>query len=169
MYRLSANGWKVVSYVAMHCLRLYPERDFARQNPSLAALHNDFFKMGRSIPLPPTDDRPYRNVTGEFGEAQRFAVLSLHQLCHGVRTEKGRFQDYGTGLSKSSLTEAINEAIAESILIRKPQKSSGGRDLPSLYGINWNLIRERNWRRGNFKRKPEVSVRLPDTSATEKK
>lgn len=84
MYQLSANGWKVVSYVAMQCLRLYPERDFARQNPGLAALNNDLFKMGMHPSLRPTDDRPYRNVVGEFGEAQRFAVLSLDQLRHGV-------------------------------------------------------------------------------------
>jgi hypothetical protein len=116
MDRLSANGWKVVSYVAAQCLRLYSERDLERQNPALAALHNDLFKMGMHLRLPPADGRPYRNVTAEFGEAQRFAVLSLDQLCHGVRTEKGRFRDYGTGLSKSSLAEAVNEAIAEGIL-----------------------------------------------------
>jgi hypothetical protein len=154
MYQLSANGWKVVSYVAMQCLRLYPERDFARQNPGLAALHNDLFKMGMHPGLPPTDDRPYRNVTGEFGEAQRFAVLSLDQLCHGVRTEKGRFRDYGTGLSKSSVAEAVNEAIAEGILLRKRQKSSVGRDLGSLYGINWDLVPELNWWRAKGKKRP---------------
>lgn len=80
-------------------------------------------------------------------------------------TEKGCFRDYGTGLSKSSVAEAVNEAIAEGILLRQRQKSSVGRDLGSLYGIR---IRELDWWRAKGKKKAKqkgsAGVRLPDTS-----
>jgi hypothetical protein len=160
MNGLSPNAWKVVSYVAAQCLRLYPERDFARREPAVAALRNDFSKMGLELPVPPADERSYRNVTGvcQSEEAQRHAVLSLERICHGVRTSKRFYSDYGTGLSKSSVAAAIREAISVDILIRHRRQSSAGKDLPSVYGINWKRVRELDHRRKKGKKAKDPTL-----------
>jgi hypothetical protein len=50
-------------------------------------------------------------------------------------------------LCKSSLAEAINEAIQSGILIREHHKSQTGRDLASAYGINWDRVQQYDWQR----------------------
>ena len=63
------------------------------------------------------------------------------------RCVKRRRRDYGTGLSKSSVAEAINEAIGVGILVRERNKSSAGRDLSSLYAIDWDRVQQYDWER----------------------
>jgi hypothetical protein len=163
MHWLSANAWKVVSYVAAQCLRLYPERS----GPALiAALNADLERMlgpdyvaqvaRRQCRL---DERVYRTVSTEFGESQRFAVVSLEQICRGVRIRSRRFQDYGTGLGKSSAAEAINEAIRAGILIRKRRKDMHGRDVASLYAIDWDRVLELDW----LRKRGKAGVRRADS------
>jgi predicted transcriptional regulator len=50
-------------------------------------------------------------------------------------------------LSKSSVAKAINEALQSGILVRTRWKSATGRDLPSLYAIDWDLVQEYDWKR----------------------
>jgi predicted transcriptional regulator len=58
-----------------------------------------------------------------------------------VKIER-RWRDHGTGLSKSSVAKAINEAVSFGILVREKYKSGSGRDLSSRYAINWDRVQE---------------------------
>ena len=148
MHRLSPNAWKVVCYVAARHLRVNCEWLESIRNPALFALHRDLEKVGFLEPSGESGAHPYRPggpaVPGE--PVGRFAVISLQELCAGRRIKRRRI-DFGTGLSKSSVSKAVNEAIGSGILVRETQKSANGRDLPSGYGINWDRVQENDWAR----------------------
>jgi hypothetical protein len=107
------------------------------------------------IDAPESTERPYRSddrapaVPGE--QRGRFAIISLNAFCHGTRLQR-RWRDYGTGLSKSSVAEAINEALQSRILVRERHKSAAGRDLPSYYAIDWDRVQEFDWQRRQNRR-----------------
>jgi hypothetical protein len=145
MHRLSPNAWKVVCYVAAQHLRVHSELLERVQDSLGAALRSDLEKISIINPPPEAGCRSYRLVNGGPsvpGETtSRFAVISLHDFRDGVRVKR-RWRDYGTGLSKSSVAAAIKEAVQSGILVRQHNKSGAGRDLASLYAINWDRVQE---------------------------
>ena len=151
MARLSPNAWKVVSYIASQHMRVQDDFFLRRANPAVFYLKRDLEQMGVDTVELPGEQRPYRSGGPMLPcacwthEGPRFAVLSLAQICSGVRV-KDRWQDHGTGLTKSSVAEAINEAIKAGIVIRERRKKvprgattpastpSTGREFRSLTG-----------------------------------
>jgi hypothetical protein len=145
MDKLSPNAWKVVCYVAAQHLRVFVEELAQLRNPGLFRLHRDFEQVGIMIPSPSEEaERSYRVVPGAPAppdQPPRFVVISLANFCHGVRL-KYRNRDFGSGLSKSAVANAINEAIDAGVLLQERCKSAGGRDLSSVYAINWDQVHE---------------------------
>jgi hypothetical protein len=145
MDRFSPNAWKVVCYVAAQHLRVFVEELAQLRNPGLFRLRRDFEQVGIMIPSPSEEaERSYRLVPGAPAppdQPPRFVVINLAEFCHGVRL-KYRNRDFGTGLSKSAVAEAIKEAIRSGVLLQKRRKSDAGRDLASLYAINWDRVQE---------------------------
>jgi hypothetical protein len=166
MPRLSPNAWKVVTYVAAQHLRVHPELLECTQDPGLFFLGQDLEKVGIIDSSGRSGERPYRlvsdgpNVPGQPGRA-RFAVISLNELCHGLRIKRG-WRDRGTGLSKSSVAQAIKEALQSGILVREHQHSERGRDLSSLYAIDWDRVQEYDWERRKGPKKVS-KLRTPDS------
>lgn len=150
MHRLSPNTWKVVSYVAAQRLRVHSEWLERLRDPAGFALRRDLEQVGIIDNSSESRERPYRSVSeGPLVPGQqtsRFPLISLNELCVGKRVKRRR-RDYGTGLSKSSVAEAINEAIGVGILVRARHKSSAGRDLPSQFAIDWDRVQEYDWQR----------------------
>jgi len=145
MPRLSPNAWKVVCYVAVQHIRVHPELLEQIREPALYALRRDLEHFGRFDAPGEMEERPYRSSPSgpslPGAGTRRLAIVSLEHLCLGVRTKRG-WRDYGTGLSKSSVAAGIQEALQSGILFQKREKSSTGRDLPSLYAIDWDRVRE---------------------------
>lgn len=115
-------------------------------DPASFFLRKDLEKgAGIITPSGESGERPYRSVpdgpTVPGQRASRFPVISLNELCVGKRVKRRR-RDYGTGLCKSSVTKATNEAIRLGILVRERRKSHTGRDLASLFAINWDRVQE---------------------------
>lgn len=154
MAKLSPIAWKVVSYIAVEHLRAHPELLLSVSDPLRYHFNRDAEALGvlidSSANLPPGSDRPYRTVGGAApvpGEtAARLAVISLAEICKGVQV-KGKSLKRGTGLSKSSVAKAVNEAVNSGIVLRQPRQSTKGRDLSSLYGIDWDMVQYRDWER----------------------
>ena len=169
VHRLSPNAWKVVSYIASQHLRVQFEWLAFHRGPAAFALSRDLERVA-VITDPPagTGERPYRLVDGDAAipgsrGPGRFAVISLDQICHGVKIKRRR-RDFGTGLSRSSAAEAINQALGSGILARERRKSSTGRDLSSAYGINWDRVQEFDWqRRKGLTGRSSRRVRQPDS------
>ena len=126
MHRLSSNAWKVVSYVAVQHLRVHPEWIERLLNPIAFITQQMADRVGIIYTSGESGERPYRlvpdgpAVPGWEGPA-RFAVISLDVLCHGLKIKR-RWRDHGTGLSKSSVAEAINEAVRSGILVRRKEQ-----------------------------------------------
>jgi hypothetical protein len=148
MHRLRPNAWKVVSYVAAQHIRVHPEWIERRLYPTDFLTQQVAEHVGIINPSGESGERPYRPggpaVPGE--QTGRFAIISLDILCHGVKIKR-RWRDKGTGLSKSSVAKAINEALKLGILIREQQKSIRGRSLSSHYAIDWDRVQEYDWQR----------------------
>jgi hypothetical protein len=148
MHRLRPNAWKVVSYVAAQHIRVHPEWIERRLYPIDFLTQQVAEHVGIIDPSGDSRERPYRPggpaVPGE--QTGRFAIISLDVLCRGVKIKR-RWRDYGTGLSKSSVAKAINEALKSGILVRQKNKSGRGRDLSSLYAIDWDRVQEYDWQR----------------------
>jgi hypothetical protein len=150
MHRLSPNAWKVVCYVAVQHLRTHGEWLEKNRDPALFALRQDLTAGAGFIEAPESTQYPYRSddrapaVPGE--QRGRFAIIPATTFCQGVKINR-RWRDYGTGLSKSSVAKAINEALQSGILVRERHKSAAGRDLPSFYAIDWDRVQEVDWER----------------------
>jgi len=163
MPRLSPNAWKVVCYVAVQHLRVNPELLEQIRDPVAYVGRCFVERAGIFLDVPgETGERPYRPggppIPG--ASARRFAVISLQELCDGVRIES-RWRDYGTGLSKSSVAAAIKEGLQSGILVQEHQKTHSGRDLPSLYAIDWDLVQECDWRRRHYAKRVSTIRTLP--------
>ena len=70
----------------------------------------------------------------------QFTPISLRQFCQGRRLPKGGYSDAGTGLSKSSVTDALNEVIEKGIILRKKQSGWQGKALTSYYAVDWEKV-----------------------------
>lgn len=109
MDRLTANAWKVVSYIAV-----------------------------RSI----ADDPASRQAHVSHTWDGTMVVISLREFSEGVRIKR-KWRDYGTGLSKSSVAGALNEAERVGVLVRqRGRRGANNRSMASKYGINWRQVRE---------------------------
>lgn len=148
MHRLSPNAWKVVCYVAAEHFRAHPERLERHRDPSVSALALDLQQVGIIDPRSGSGERRYRvdqsapPLPGD--RTGRFAAISLDILCHGARRNR-LWVNHGTGLSKSSVTEATNEAIHVGILVRKKCSTDAGRSMSSLYAIDWDRVQQLDW------------------------
>jgi hypothetical protein len=184
MARLSPNTWKVVSYIASQHMRVQEEFFLRRANIAVFYLNRDI-KQATGIDMDTVavngEQRPYRQggpalpCACWIHDPPRFAVLSLSQICSGVRV-KDRWQDHGTGLTKSSVAKALKEAIAAGIVIRERRKGSTGVDGASKYAIDWDKVQEVDWARRKMekvkkrrRKKPGLSVHRMDTRAIAKK
>jgi len=159
MHMLSPNAWKVVCYVAVQQLRVHTEWLERVLDPGTAAMRSDFEKVEIYEAPAKSGERSYRRVDGcpclPGERTSRFVVISLRHFCIGVRDVKRRRRDFGTGLSKSSVAAAIKEGVQSGILVQRRNKSGAGRDLASLYGIDWDRVQELDWaRRKNLKMVP---------------
>ena len=140
----------MVSYIASQHIRVQDDFFLLRADPAMFYLNRDLEQMDMDTIELPAEHRPYRSGGPALPcacwthEGPRFAVLSLSQICAGVRV-KDRWRDHGTGLTKSSVAEAINEAIAAGIVIRQRGKGSTGGDYASLYAIDWDRVLELDW------------------------
>lgn len=76
-------------------------------------------------------------------EVRASAAISLSEFTRGLRTKRGR-RDYGTGLAKSSVAAAINDAVRAGVLRREQRTGTDGRTIASVYEINWAKVREWN-------------------------
>jgi len=65
--------------------------------------------------------------------------ISLKQLSDGMPEKNRARLDGGTGLAKSSLAAAINEAASLGILRRTRREGRDGRTLATSYGIDWEM------------------------------
>lgn len=144
MHRLSPNAWKVLCYVAAQHLRVHEEWLQKIRDPGGSALSLDLEKVGVINSPGESEERPYRRdadappIPGE--RTNRFAVISLDVLCSGLRIKRRRRRDDGTGLSKSSVAEAIKEAVRSGILVHKRSHTLAGRSQSSHYAINWDRV-----------------------------
>jgi hypothetical protein len=164
MHVLSANAWKVVMYVGRQCVD-----QLRKENDPVSILRRDLVEKVHSLAGMPgwgPEPGPSQLEIIHDNNPRRpkvFAPISLGQFSLGKLDANGKRLDGGTGLSKSSITDAINEAIDTGILIRKVRKRDR-EDLPSMYGINWEtvdeLAKDLKRRRSNVRRlrKPLVGV-----------
>jgi hypothetical protein len=140
MHMLGANAWKVVMYVGRRNVQAY-----AAANDPVNLLKSDLSKI---VPeLAETFSRDQSNAAHLEVVHDRslefpvlFTPISLEQFCRGQRLRKGGYVDGGTGLSKSSVTDAINEAIEKGIIRRRKQSNWQGKALPSLYAVCWERV-----------------------------
>jgi hypothetical protein len=69
-----------------------------------------------------------------LGWGKSFDVIALSQFMNGIVTKKGRRLDYGTGLSKPTVIEALKELIAEGYILRFIAGKGSARK--SIYFLN---------------------------------
>lgn len=121
-------------------MRVQDEYFYRLADPAMCVVAGYVERMtGMDILAVSGEERPYRPGGPALPwcpvhDPPRFAVLSLSQICSGVKVKKGktlraplRWQDHGTGLSKSAVAEAVNEAIAAGIIVRPARKRVHGR------------------------------------------
>ena len=142
MHMLGANAWKVVIYVGRRNVEAY-----AAANDPMNLLRSDLSKI-----LPELADRAFgcdqpdaAHLEGVQGRSQfpvLFTPISLQQFCQGRRLPKGGYSDAGTGLSKSSVTDALKEALEKGMILRKRQSGWQGKALTSSYAVNWEKVFE---------------------------
>jgi hypothetical protein len=150
--------------VAAEHFRARPEWLERHRDPAGSALGLDLQHVGIIDPRSQSGERRYRvdqsapPLPGD--RTGRFAVISLDILCHGARRNR-LWVNPGTGLSKSSVAEATNEAIHVGILVRKKCSTEAGRSISSLYAIDWDRVQQFDWERRKGLRqmsKPRAAV-----------
>jgi hypothetical protein len=160
--QLSAPAWKVVSYVARHNIAVYlhevraandPGRMLLRDAASAVPVLKEFAKE-EIARIDKVDEAPpgsaALHLVGGPKNRQRWPTfMSLQQISTG-RLPDGTQRDRGAGLSKSTATKAINEAIRLGVLERRKRQSEAKGCISSEYAINWEKVLELA---GEFKRK----------------
>jgi hypothetical protein len=139
MHRLSPPAWKIVSLIARD--------DLVRQAEELSpigALRRDVFNAtGIDMSGQPTGPEERSQLTVVEDPRAKWTQLSLAQICGGVLDRKKRVvKNRGTGLAKSSVVEAIEEAFQLEILKKRRNKSHSRGDLPTSYSIVWKRVTE---------------------------
>jgi hypothetical protein len=71
-----------------------------------------------------------------FGFKKEYDAISLSQIAGGIRTRDGRVLDRGTGLSKSTVAEAVKTLEAKGAVIRNRRTSATNGDEPTTYSLN---------------------------------
>jgi hypothetical protein len=137
---LSGNAWKVVSYVGRKNLS-----ELRSAGDPVNLLMSDLAEIVPDVAnsLRRADSKPSLEIVYDnSGFPRIFTPVSLAEFSRGERLPNGKNRDGGTGLSKSSVTDAINEAIAKGILERKKRASRRAKAMPSVYGVNWQKVFE---------------------------
>lgn len=160
MHKVSPEAWKVISYVAVQHIRVYPEYLERLKSPLARQWNLDVESRGMINILPDASDgneRPYRPWNGpglpQTDSGPRGVVLSVQQIRNGLRTKR-RWRDHGTGLGRTSAYEAIKEAETIGILVRQ-RRNIKGKDVASLYGIEWDRVQELDRQRQKNLGQPE--------------
>jgi hypothetical protein len=71
-----------------------------------------------------------------FGFKKEYDAISLSQIAGGIRTRDGRVLDRGTGLSKSTVAEAVKSLEAKGAVIRNRRTSATNGDEATTYSLN---------------------------------
>jgi hypothetical protein len=131
---LTANAWKVVSFVAYRVLVAAREEWRLRHDP-VALLQKDILRAWPGSPNPPASPQedPQFEVMPSASPDDLFpsiwlARISLTELCRG------------TGLPKSSTTAAVREAVNLGVMKKVVQRTPRLDWMRSLYGIDWNWV-----------------------------
>ena len=110
MHKVSPEAWKIISYVAVQHIRVYPEYLERLKSPLARQWNLDVESRGMINILPDASDgneRPYRPWNGpglpQTDSGPRGVVLSVQQIRNGLRTKR-RWRDHGTGLADPQLT-----------------------------------------------------------------
>jgi hypothetical protein len=147
MHMLGANAWKVVIYVGRRNVEDLAEK-LRLANDPMSRLRSDLAQIDPEL-VEATFGRNQPNaghlevvhdLSHQFPVV--FTPISLQQFCQGRRLPKGGYSDAGTGLSKSSVTDALNEAIEKGIILRKRRSGWQGEGLASRYAVNWEEVFE---------------------------
>lgn len=89
-------------------------------------------------------------VRRTFGFKKDNDNISLSQIVRGIKKRDGTIQDYGTGLSLTSVVKAIEQLIEQNVIIKTKIKDKCGDYKPSNYSLNFihTQIDERNGFKG---------------------
>lgn len=71
-----------------------------------------------------------------FGFKKESDTISLSQICSGITTREGQIIDKGTGLSLSSVQQAIKGLIQKHCVIAIRNRSKEKGDMPTTYSLN---------------------------------
>lgn len=131
---VTPKAWKTICYIARESVGAYA-RKYKADHTALGALARDIVAVDATIWQPGPKRKkgtngPGLEIVGKGGPSDLFTAVSLASICRA------------TGLSKSSVAEAVNEAIAVGVIERRARKSSKGGSLASVYRINWDTARE---------------------------
>ena len=141
MHLLSATAWKVVTFIARDDLTRY-----ADELSPFAALRRDVFAAGGIDIGQPSgpDERAGLAVVPETDSAAKWTQLSLAEICRGMRVlgKRNTVQNHGTGLTKSSVVQAIQEAERLGILRHRRNRSQSRGFGASSYSISWKRVTE---------------------------
>lgn len=75
-------------------------------------------------------------VRRTFGFKKEADTISIDQMVNGIRKKNGEQLDYGTGLSRPTVVEAIRSLTRKNIILTEHRKSSRGGDLATTYRLN---------------------------------
>ena len=71
-----------------------------------------------------------------LGFSKRFDIISYSQFLLGICTKDGRRLDFGTGLSRKSLTTALDSLVKMGAIFRHSRHASNGSCLSSVFELN---------------------------------
>jgi hypothetical protein len=131
---LTANAWKVVSFVANRVL-VAARDEWRLQHDPVALLQKDISRAWQGCPNPPASPQedprfeviPSDSPDGLFASIW-LARISLTELCRG------------TGLPRSSTAAALREALSLGVMKKVTQRTPRRDWTRSLYGIDWNWV-----------------------------
>jgi hypothetical protein len=131
---LTANAWKVVSFVAYRVLVAAREEWRLRHDP-VALLQKDISRAWPGYPnrpASPQEDPLFEIIPSDSPDdlfpSIWLARISLTELCRG------------TGLPKSSTTAAVRQAVSVGVMKKVVQRTPRLDWMRSLYGIDWNWV-----------------------------
>jgi hypothetical protein len=137
MHKLGANAWKVVIYVGRRNVEAYAEK-LRLANDPMSRLRSDVAQID-----PELADSAFRCDQPNAADLEvvherslqfplLFTPISLYEFSQGRRLPKGGYSDAGTGLSKSSVTDALKKAIEKGIILKRKKSDWQGKALTTI-------------------------------------
>jgi hypothetical protein len=154
---LTANAWKVVSFVANRVM-VAARDEWRLQHDPVALLQKDISRAWQECPNPsasPQEDPRFEVIPSDSPDALFpciwLARISLTELCRG------------TGLPRSSTAAAVCEAVSLGVMKKVAQRTPRLDWMRSLYGIDWNWVwdtaKKAERRRQSHQRRPAPDKR----------